>query len=199
MAIYNGDSRIFSLFYLLAFCVKSFILKRVNSHVLSLYGTYLSVPTQVYACLAEYSFSCDTLLQQLFRKMHLVFHLQAFSEPWSSRLYLVAQGGRHWGCDGRPQSCMCPQQPVQSALWQPSAAATASSLHVCSFNRLWFQMVSPSPILYLPAKQLKIILTVVKNALFTDVESIRLQCKCSVCPQSSFYTSRFSIDNVLKL
>lgn len=52
MAIYNGDSGIFSLFYLLAFCVKSFILKRIKSHVLSLYGTYLSVPTQVYACLA---------------------------------------------------------------------------------------------------------------------------------------------------
>ena len=190
MAIYNGDSGIFSLFFLLAFCVKSFILKRIKSHVLSLYGTYLSVPTQVYACLAEYSFNCDTLLQQLFRKMHLVFHLQAFSEPWSSRL-LVAQGGRHWGCDGCPQSCMCPQQPVHSALWQPSAAAAASSLHVYSFSRLWFQMVNPSPILYLLAKQLKIILTVVKNTLFTDVESIRLQCECSVCPPKFFLCQSF--------
>lgn len=102
-----------SLFYLLAFYVKSFILKRINSHVLSLYSTYLSVPTQVYACLAEYSFNCDTLLQQLFKKMHLVFHLQAFSEPWSSRLFLVAQGGRHWGCDDRPQlhvpTAACPE------------------------------------------------------------------------------------------
>ena len=198
MAIYNGDSRIFSLFYLLAFCVKSFILKRVNSHVLSLYGTYLSVPTQVYACLAEYSFNCDTLLQQLFRKMHLVFYLQAFSEPWSSRLFLVAQGGRQWGCDGARRAA-CARSSLSRALHGSQVLLPASSLHVCSFSRLWFQTVSPSPIPYLPAKQLKIILTVVKNALFTDVESIHLQCKCSVCPQSSFYTSRFSIDNVVKL
>lgn len=50
--------------------------------------------------------------------------------------------------------------------------------HHCPFIFIpsvdWFQMVNPLPILYLPVKQLKIILTVVKNTLLTDVESIRL-------------------------
>lgn len=66
--------------------------------------------------------------------MHLVFHLQAFSEPWSSRL-LVARGGGGTGDVMAALRAACARSSLSTGLMAAMLLQQRRSLHVDSFSR----------------------------------------------------------------